>query len=125
MVEAPEVSVSICAAAVTGAVQVIQGSVVWRIGRVVVERSGGLVLQLKTLGATGRLRVEAHRDRATRLPVGEGTRWIAIPLQLPSGTVELVEQPDVYLAADCRVGIWAAEAHRSPIHVFGWLGGSD
>ena len=103
MVKTPKVSIPISGAAIPRAVEVVQSRIVWGVGGVVVKVCGGLVLQQEALGAAGRTWVKAHCNGSARLPVGEGSRWVPIPLQLPSGSVELVEQPDKDLATDGRV----------------------
>ena len=103
MIEAPKVSIAIGRAAIPRAIEVAQGSIVWGVWGVVVEIGGRLVLQLEALTAARCLWVKAHTDDAAWLPVGEGASWIAIPAKLLGGSIHLIEKPDVYLAADCRI----------------------
>ena len=103
MKKAPEVSVSIRRTAVACAVEVIQRSGIWGIGGVVVEVCGCLVLKQETLRATGSFGVKAHRHSATWLPVGEGTLWVAVPLELACRSVKLVEKTHEDLATNCRI----------------------
>ena len=122
MVKAPEVPVAVSRAAIARAVEVIQSCGIRGIGGVVVEVCGRLVLKQEALGATRRLGVEAHRYGSAWLPVGKGTLRVSVPDQLLRGSVDLVEQSDVDLAANTGVRIWAAEPHCCPIHVIGGLG---